>query len=157
MCNSKIPTTIQLRKNQTSVTEGHFKDEIGNVKSADVMIKTDGVVSMIIEVFMTHKTLESSRPDNIPWFEVGARDVVKESEKQDVASGETIPQFECQRMLRLACEDCERARKPKWQQRWFGAYPEQAKWLCIQEYSKSKPNQFTLDQYLSSFELDIAT
>ena len=98
----KIKVDLQT---QNCTTEKFFKFN-DKIMFADVAINEDGVPKCIIEVWKSNKTFERDRPQDVPWFEVQAADVIKTFDEN-----ETGHKLECMRMLSHTCIACKNRAK----------------------------------------------
>jgi len=118
MGDNDIPTTHDCK----AIPEYSFKMENGT-KRADIGIVDENKnLSCIVEIFDTHRTDEKNRPENIPWYEVNAKNFLcdiyetlfserlekvsyTDIEKIQKTKIEKLPVLKCVR--KRICEDCE--------------------------------------------------
>jgi hypothetical protein len=105
-CRRVHVQTIRLSEGEECRQEAFFRNERKNF--ADLGILPKGAErgtrpTMIIEILHSSATLEENRPDDIPWFEIKAKDVNSQTElfAKDPLH---VFKFDCQR--KLVCEEC---------------------------------------------------
>lgn len=88
---------------------GEAKEEvsIGNSR-ADVAIFHEGEIVSLVEIFDTHRTVNTEERNKYPWREVSAQSLI---EVLDVL--EVPKKIELKNMLKIHCNDCEKKHEKK--------------------------------------------
>jgi len=102
-CKEDEENTIpEISETSVIQLEHHFEYNNGK-KIADVAYIDDGEIVCLFEICHTHKTLSENRPDDIDWFEIDAKNLIK------IANENHLPSLEIQCIRCEKCEECIKA------------------------------------------------
>jgi len=104
-CAGAFPRHVGLGPGDRAVTE--YKYQSGSRRSADVaVVAANGETRIVIEVLHSSRTDESSRPDDMEWYEVYAAEVNEQREQPAIS-------LTCVRRVERRCSKCKERRRRK--------------------------------------------